>query len=201
MTITQPVNNNKAKKNRSRSKNTPAQSRVQEADNSQNSTSIVHPNSGVQHASNVTPIPGQHQLLLQQSSPPWWAWGPPPPPIPWNWNMWSPGAFHQLSLTNPAGQPTFTHPSVMPNKFLGHPSTTTPATSTVTSAPASIGTVQHNQLANDVPTSPHQSPSVSPNSASPVSNPPDTTEEEQPDPLVSALSFSTAPGLSCLKAR
>ena len=108
--------------------------------------------------------------------------------------MWLPGAFHQLSPTNPAGQPIFPNPSAIPNQFLGHPPTMTSAASTVTSAPASTGTVQHNQLANDVPTSPHQSPSVSPNSESPVSNPPDTTEEKQPDPLVSALSFSMAPG-------
>ena len=69
----------------------------------------------------------------------------------------------------------------------------TPTALAVTSAPASTGTVQHDQLADDVSTSPHWSPSVSPNSVSPVSNPLDTTEE-QPDPLVSALSFLTAPG-------
>ena len=64
MTITQPVNSNKANKDRPKSKNIPVCSRAQEASNSQNSTSIVHPNSGVQHASNVTPVPGQHQLQL-----------------------------------------------------------------------------------------------------------------------------------------
>ena len=70
MTITQPVNSNKANKDRSKSKNMPAHSRAQEASNSQNSASIVHPNSRVQHASNVVPVPGQHQLKLHQSSPP-----------------------------------------------------------------------------------------------------------------------------------
>ena len=60
MTITQPVNSNKASKDRPKSKNIPAYSRAQEASNSQNSTSIVHPNFRVQHASNVAPVPGQH---------------------------------------------------------------------------------------------------------------------------------------------
>ena len=156
--------------------------------------SIVHPNSGLQHVSNAAPISGQHQLPLQQSSPPWWAGGPPPPPNPWNWNMWLSGAFHQLLLTNPVGQPTFPNPSVTPNQFLGHPPTMTPAISTVTSAPASAGTVQQDQLINDVPISPHCSPSVSSNSTSFRSlNSPDTTEEEQPDPLFSALAFLMAP--------
>ena len=80
MTITQPVNSNKANKDRPKFKNTPAHSRAQEAGNSQNSALIVHSNSRVQHASNVAPVLGQHQLQLHQSSPPWWAWGPPPPP-------------------------------------------------------------------------------------------------------------------------
>ena len=84
MTITQPVNNTKAKKDRSQPQHNPACSREREASSSHNSASIVHPSTRVQHASNVAPAPGQYQLPLQQSSPPWWAWGPPPPPSLWN---------------------------------------------------------------------------------------------------------------------
>ena len=66
MTITQPVNNTKAKKVRSWPKHNPAHSRAQEAGSSCNPASIVHPSTGVQHTSNVAPAPGQHQLPLQQ---------------------------------------------------------------------------------------------------------------------------------------
>ena len=45
MTITQPVNSNKANKDGPKSKNTPAHSRAQESGNSQNSALIVHQNS------------------------------------------------------------------------------------------------------------------------------------------------------------
>ena len=121
MTITQPVNSNKANNDRPKSKNTLAHSRAQEAGNSQNSASIVHPNSRVQHASNVAPVSGQHQLHLHQSSPPWWAWGLPPSPNPWNWNMWSSGAFHHLSLTNLMGQPTISQPAGTPNQSWAFP--------------------------------------------------------------------------------
>ena len=71
MTITQPVNSNKASKDRPKSTNIQAYSRAQEASNSQNSMSIVHPNSRAQHASNVAPLPGKHQLQLHQSSLLW----------------------------------------------------------------------------------------------------------------------------------
>ena len=194
MTITQPVNKNKTNKDRPKSINTPAHSSAQEAANSQNSTLIVHPNSGVQHTINVAPVPGQHQLQLHHSSLPWWAWGPPPPPNPWNWNMWSPGAIHQLSPTNPTGQHTISQTAGMPNQFVGFLSTTIMATSTVTASTATTAPVQQEHQSQEKLSPPYQSPSASSNSASPVSNPPDNTEEEQLDPLFSTLSFLTAPG-------
>ena len=192
MTITQPVNSNKANKDRPKYKNAPAHLRAQEASNIQNSMLIVHPNSGVQHASNVAPVPGQHQLQLHQSSLPWWAWGPPPPPNPWNWNMWSPGAFHQLSLTNPTGQHTISQPTGTPNQFGGFLLTTTVATPTGPASTATTGPVQQEHQSEGQKSSPHWSPSASSKSTSPVSNPPDNTEEEQLDPLVSVLSFSNS---------
>ena len=153
MTITQPV---KANKDRPKSKNTPACSRAQEVSNSQNSTSIVHPNSRVQHASNVAPVPGQHQLQLHQSSLPWWAWGPPPPPNPWNWNMWSPGAFHQFSLTNPTGQHTISQPAGT-NQFEGFPPVTTVATPTVPTSTTTTGPAQQEHQSQGQQSSPHWS--------------------------------------------
>ena len=106
--------------------------------------------------------------------------------------MWSPGAFHQLSPTNPTGQHTISQPAGTPNQFLDFLPTTTVATSTVTASTATTGPVQQDHLSQGQLSSPHWSPSASSNSTSPVSNPPDNTEEEQPDPLVSALSFLTA---------
>ena len=104
MTITQPVNPKqkvkKDKKNKTQSKANPTCSMTQETSFSCTAALTVHSNSGVQHTSIVAPIPRQHQPSLQQFPPPWWAWGLPPPPMPWNWNMWSPGAFHQLTLSN-----------------------------------------------------------------------------------------------------
>ena len=193
-TIAQPVSNTKAKKDRSKSKHNPAQSRAQEAGSSRTSTLIAHPNSGVQHAYNIAPVPGQHQLPLQQSSLPWWAWGLPPPPSQWNWNMWSPGAFHQLSPANQANQATIHQPPVAPNQFPGYSSVTTPANSTVTTASMTAGIMQHGQPATEASNLSQQSPSTSTNSVSPLSNPPDNGEEDEADPLVSALSFSAAPG-------
>ena len=128
MTITQPVNNTKAKKDRSQSKHNPAQSKAQEASSSHTPVLIVHPNSGVQHTSNVAPVPGQHQFSLQQSSLPWWAWSPPSPPSPWNWIMWSPGAFHQLLLANQVNQVNIHQPTAAPNQFPGYSLVPTPAT-------------------------------------------------------------------------
>ena len=58
MTITQPINNNKPKRDRSHTKHNPAHSRVQEACSSHNPASIVHPPTGIQHASSVAPPPG-----------------------------------------------------------------------------------------------------------------------------------------------
>ena len=93
MTITQPVNSSKAKRDKPRTKKPPPHSKAQEAGASQTPASIVCPPSGVQHTSTAAPIPGQQLLQLSESSPPWWSWGPPL--NPWNWNMWLPGAFHQ----------------------------------------------------------------------------------------------------------
>ena len=45
----------------------------QEAGISHSTASLAHSSAGVQHASNNAPIPGQHQLPLQQSSLLWWA--------------------------------------------------------------------------------------------------------------------------------
>ena len=148
----------------------------------------------MQHTSNVVSVSGQHQLQLHQSSPSWWAWGPPSPPNPWNWNMWSPRAFHQLSLTSPTGQHTISQTAGVSNQFVGFPPTTTMATSRVTASTATTEPVQQEHQSQEQLNPPHWAPSASSNSTSPVSNPPDNTEEEQPDPLISALSFSTAPG-------
>ena len=98
MTITQLVSDKNHTNNTSKKK--PTQSQAQEVGNSHMAASIAHPSAGVQHASNAAPYPGQYQPTLQQSSPPWWAWGPPQPSPPWNWNMWSPGAFQQLTVPN-----------------------------------------------------------------------------------------------------
>ena len=108
--------------------------------------------------------------------------------------MWLPGAFHQLSLTNPTGQHTISHPAGTPNQFGGFLPTTTVATPTVPASTATTGPVQQEHQSQKQQSSPHWSPSAPSNSASPVANPPDNTEEEQLDPLVSALSFLTAPG-------
>ena len=194
MTITQTVNNDKAKKDRFRLKHNPAPSRAQGAGSSHNSASIANPNSGVQHASNVAPAPGQHQLPLQQSSLPWWAWGLPPPPTPWNWNMWSPGAFHQLSLTNQANQMNIQQIPPAPAHFSGYPPVPAPAIPMVTAASTNTMTRQQPLPTTESSNSTQQSPLTSPNSVSPVSNPLDIGDEEEADPLVSALSFMTAPG-------
>ena len=99
MTITQPISTNT-------STTTSTQRRASEAGTSHQPASFVHPPTRVQHTSNAAPFPGQHQPNLQQPSMPWWAWSPPHPP-PWNWNMWSPGAFHQLTppAANADGMP------------------------------------------------------------------------------------------------
>ena len=77
---------------------------------------------------------------------------------------------------------------------LGASPTTTVATPTVPASMATTGLVQQEHQSQGQQSSPHRFPSASSNSASPVSNPPDNTEDEQLDSLVSALSFSTAPG-------
>ena len=102
MTINQPVNSSKAKRDKPRTKNPTPHSRVQEAGSRQTPMSIVCPPSRVQHASIAACIPGQQPLQLPQSSPPWWSWSPPP--NPWNWYVWSLGAFHQLTATHQPGQ-------------------------------------------------------------------------------------------------
>ena len=56
--------------------------------------------------------------------------------------MWSPGAFHQLSLTNPTGQHTISQPAGTPNQFGDFPPPTTVATPTVPISTATTGPVQ-----------------------------------------------------------
>ena len=193
MTLMQPVNNNKSKRDSPCTKHNPAHSRAQEAGSSHNPASIVLPPTRVQHASNVAPLPGQHQLPLQQSSLPWWAWGPPPPPSLWNWNMWSPGAFHQMAASNQTTQSKFQHAPATPTQFLGCPLVPTPVTTTVSSASTGSGAVRHSPPATEAQTSSQLLPMLSTNSASPVLTPPQNAEEEA-DPLDSALSFTTTPG-------
>ena len=77
---------------------------------------------------------------------------------------------------------------------MGFPPTTTVAIPTVPASTVTKGPVQQEHQSQGQQSSPHQSPSASSSSASPVSNPPDNTVEEQPDPLISALSFLTAQG-------
>ena len=188
MTITQPVSNNKASKVKPKPENTQADSRAQETSYSQNSALMV------QHTSNVAPIPGQNQLQLHQSSLPWWAWGPAPPPNPWNLNMWSSGAFQQLSLTNPPGQHNVLQLTVTPNQFADFPRLQLWPLQQLPTDAANTGQVQRECHSQGQENSPQQSLAASSNYISPVSNPPDNTKEEQPDPLVSTLSFSMAPG-------
>ena len=108
--------------------------------------------------------------------------------------MWSPGAFHKLSLTNPPDQHNVLQLTGTLNQFPCFPLTTTVVTLTVTTDDTTTGQVQQEHHSQGQENSPQQSPAPSPNSISPVSNPPDNTKEEQLGPLVSALSFSTAPG-------
>ena len=82
MTITQPVDTNRPKEGSHKPKSNPTHSRAKDTSASHSSASISHPTTEVQHAYYAAPTPGQHQLSLQQSSPPWWAWGPTPPLAP-----------------------------------------------------------------------------------------------------------------------
>ena len=194
MTITQTVNNNKAKKDKSRPKHNPAHSRAQEASSSHNSALIAHPHARMQHTSNVAPAPGQHQLPLQQSSLPWWAWGSPPPPAPWNWNMWLPGAFNQLAPPNQANQSNMLQTVPAPVQFSGYSPVPTPVVPTATMPLMTTTTSQHPSPTTEGLTSAQQSLSTSSNSASPTSTPPDVGDDEEADPLVSVLLFTMVPG-------
>ena len=102
--------------------------------------------------------------------------------------------FHQLSPTNSIGQHTVSHTAGTMNQFVGFPPATTMVTPTVSTSTVMTGLAQQEHQYQGQQSSPHWSPSASSNSFSPASNPSDNTDEEQPDPLVSALSFSTAPG-------
>ena len=185
MTITQPVNSSKAKRDKPRTKKPPPHSRAQEVSTSQAPTSIVCPPSGVQHTSTATPFPGQQQLPSHQSSLPWWSLGPPPPPNPWNWNMWSLRTFHQLTVTHQPGQANAPHhhQQLFSSHHILPPSTTKSAST------------QPEQTTYTVHNSPYRSSTSSSNSTSPVPNRPDNAEEKL-DLLVSALSFSTVLGKS-----
>ena len=194
MTITQPVDGNKPNKNSSKPKANPACSRVKEAGNSCSSVSLAHPPTRVQHACNAAPTLGQHQPSLQQPSPPWWACGPHQPPPQWNWNMWTPGAFQQLTASNTAShqqqlqmamqqmltasstsQPHFQHTAL--------PMSATIQQQGILSSPSSscgTGTPPHASSAQKVSATDAAQENLD--------------EIEETNPIVSTLSFTTAPG-------
>ena len=108
--------------------------------------------------------------------------------------MWSPGEFHQLTPTNKANQANIHQLPPAPAQFLGYPPVPTQATSMVLTMSTMTMTMYHSQPATEAPNAAQQLPSTLTNFASPVSTPPDLGEEDEADPLVSALSFTTAPG-------
>ena len=61
MTITQPANISRCNKNTHKPKTNPTHPRAKEAGISHSTVSFAHPTSGMQHASNAVPTPGQHQ--------------------------------------------------------------------------------------------------------------------------------------------
>ena len=194
MTITQPIDANRSNKTSQKPKANPAHSRAKEASNSCSTVSLAHPAAGVQHTCNAVPTLGQHQPSLQQTSPPWWAWGPPQPPAPWNWNMWTLGTFHQMSSNNATNPQQ--HPQVAPPQMF------TPTNAAQTQMThATLPTTTTIQQQSMISSSSSPSEKVPPSHLSPAhkglvgDSPKDTTEElEEIDSLISALSFTTAPG-------
>ena len=99
-----------------------------------------------------------------------------------------------MAASNQTTQFNFQHTPANTTQFLGYPLVPTPVTMMVSSISTGLGAVPHSPPATEAQTSSQPSPTALTNSTSLVLTPPQNAEEEEADPLISALSFTTAPG-------